>query len=114
MTYDQRPTTTLSEWLSLREAADARARSVAAEDAIARALPVDRPLRMVDLGSGTGSNIRHLSLRLPGPQAWLAVDRDALLLAGAPSGVETRSRELGSLEDDLFAGRHLVTASALL
>ena len=104
----------------LREAADTAARSAPLTRAIADALPLDRPVRVLDLGTGTGSNIRYLSPRLPGPQRWLAVDRDPALLAQAPAQtagceIETRQMELGTLDHpEIFAGRHLVTASALL
>jgi hypothetical protein len=110
----------LSSWLALREPADKGARSAALTQAIAAALPDDRPLRILDLGGGTGSNVRYLSSRLPLPQQWLVVDRDPDLLAevAGPSAdchVDTLCRNLGSLDDPaLFAGRHLVTASALL
>jgi hypothetical protein len=105
----------LAEWLALREPADARARSASITAALAPALPARRPLRILDLGTGTGSNIRYLTPRLPGPQKWLAVDRDASLLAMLPHGVESRRLELGSLDvAELFADRDLVTASALL
>ena len=110
----------LSGWLALREPADIAARSAAMTQAIAEVLPPDRPLRILDLGSGTGSNVRYLSSRLPAPQQWLVVDRDPDLLAemsgaAASSHVETLCRNLGVLDDPaLFTGRHLVTASALL
>src|SRR5689334_19810480 len=93
----------LSSWLSLREAADAGARSVTLTDAIARSL-ADRPqpLRLLDLATGTGSNIRYLAPRLPRPQEWLAIDRDPALLAEvkistAGCRVDTRRLELGPL-----------------
>jgi hypothetical protein len=110
----------LSAWLALREPADAAARSSALTDAVARVLPHTHPLRILDLGSGTGSNVRYLSPRLAGAQEWLLVDRDPDLLAEAPRGnatcrIETRCRNLGALDDaEIFAGRDLVTASALL
>jgi len=105
----------LSDWLALREASDTRARSPRILESLIRALPAARPLRVLDLGSGTGSNIRFLSPRLPGPQEWTAVDRDPDLLAQRPDGVTSICRELGAIDDQaLFAGRHLVTASALL
>ena len=110
----------LSSWLSLREPADIASRSAALTHAIAAVLPYDRPLQILDLGSGTGSNVRYLSSRLPVPQRWLVVDRDAGLLAEVPGPsascrVETLCRNLGALDDPaLFSGRHLVTASALL
>ena len=48
---------------------------------------------------------------------WLLVDHDPGLLAQVPaaSGVETRCLELSTLDDrEIFDGRALVTASALL
>lgn len=123
-------TDSLSTWLALREAADAAARSAGLTQEIAEVLagataPLSsaasaRHVRILDLGSGTGSNLRYLSARLPLPQEWLLVDRDPVLLAQAPSEradirIETRQMELGALDDSaIFAGRHLVTASALL
>ena len=110
-------TESLSEWLSLREAADAAARSTTLLAALVDALPAP-PLRIVDLGTGTGSNVRYLSARLPRPQEWLVVDRDALLLEELRQRVDVslivRAANLGALTEDLFAARHLVTASALL
>src|SRR5580693_3855877 len=97
-----------SRWLALREPADILARSAALTEAIAARLPPGRPLRILDLGSGTGSNVRYLSSRLPVPQQWLVVDRDPDLLAevsaqSADCRIETSCRNLGSLDDpDLF------------
>ncbi len=116
----------LSAWLALREPADTAARSAALTQAIIAALPPDRPLQILDIGSGTGSNVRYLSSRLPAPQHWLLVDRDPDLLAEASGRsanchIETLCRNLGAPDNlanpadpALFSGRHLVTASALL
>lgn len=110
----------LADWLSLREAADASARSVALVTALVDVLPTGRPVRVVDLGTGTGSNVRYLAPRLPSPQEWLVVDRDPDLLSRIElppvinMHVETRAADLGYLMSDLFVGRDLVTASALL
>jgi len=134
----------LSTWLQLREPADAAARSVELASAMAAALPTDEPVRVLDLACGTGSNLRYLAPRLPPRQRWLVVDRDRVVLDrlpaltsawGAASGydvgvdstgclirrdpfechVEARCLDLGLLDDaGIFAGRHLVTASALL
>jgi SAM-dependent methyltransferase len=107
----------LADWLALREAVDHVARSASSANmrALVDALPGARPLRVLDLGTGTGSNIRYLSPRLPSPQSWVAVDRDAHLLARLPAGVTTRCLELGDLgAPGLFDQVHLVTASALL
>jgi hypothetical protein len=111
-------TDSLADWLALREAADAAARSAEVLSAVAAALPTRRPLRVVDLGTGTGSNVRYLAPRLPRPQDWLVVDRDPQLLDELTRRVDvplaTRATNLGSLTDDLFTGRDLVAASALL
>lgn len=80
--------TTLSEWLRLREAADAKSRSAALADAITAALPQDRSVSVLDLGTGTGSNFRYLVERLPPQQRWLVVDRSEILLRD----LELRSR----------------------
>lgn len=101
-------------WLALREPADTRARAASVAQAVIAALPAASPLRCLDLASGTGSNVRYLTPRLPQPHEWLAVDRDADLLAQQPPGVSTRAIELGTLDPRIFEGRHLVTASALL
>jgi hypothetical protein len=154
----------LSVWLRLREQRDWKARSVALTEAIVATLPDDRPVGVLDLATGAGSNLRYLVQRLPTHQRWLLIDRSAALLSEAetrtrawaaergyavhPSNeggvgfsaadasaeaispaaqgfsiaarhldchVEMRVQNLGTLDDSsMFAGRHLVTASALL
>jgi hypothetical protein len=134
----------LSHWLHVREPADVMARSEALTRAIAEKIVPGERLSLLDLGTGTGSNIRYLAERLRGRQRWLGVDRSAGLLAelyerttswAATSGyeawtdgrrsvvrgpefecdIETQEGDLGTLDDPrLFAGRHIVTASALL
>jgi SAM-dependent methyltransferase len=119
----------LSDWLALREPADAAARSVALTRAIVDRLPRDRPPRIVDLGTGTGSNVRYLASHLPAESHWLLVDRDSALLSEATRRlkearkgredrkgkvVETREMNLGALDPAIIEGRDLVTASALL
>ena len=133
-----------STWLALREPADVAARSADVTRAIVDVLGRHSHLNILDLGSGTGSNVRYLAGYLPAPQRWLLVDRDPTLLAEAPArtctwgaargyevttdndvfvirgrqmdcSVETRCLDLGGLADgQIFSGRHLVTASALL
>jgi hypothetical protein len=107
----------LADWLALREAVDHASRSAALTRAVSDALPSARPLCIVDLGSGTGSNVRYLAPRLPSPQHWLLVDRDASLMEQAKHAtrlVETRTMDLGAFDGSIVAGAHLVTASALL
>jgi hypothetical protein len=103
----------LAEWLALREPVDAASRSLDLTRAVADARPGDRPLRIVDLGCGTGANVRYLTPHLPGAHEWLLVDKDPSVLAHAPH--ETRQLDLGARDaPEIFAGRDLVTASALL
>jgi hypothetical protein len=108
------------DWLALREPADHAARSADLTCAILDALPCDRPLRILDLAAGTGSNLRYLldaGSEPPPPREFLLVDHDPLLLARVPemAGVETRCMDLSMLDDGtIFEGRDLVTASALL
>jgi hypothetical protein len=113
-----------AEWLALRAPADHAARSVSLTRALADALPREKALRILDLAAGTGSNLRYLA----GPfleagadprvrPDWLLVDHDPALLAQVPKtpGVDTRCMDLASLDDrEIFDGRTLVTASALL
>jgi SAM-dependent methyltransferase len=68
------------DWLALREPYDAASRSAEVGAAAARWRPPGRRLRVIDLGCGTGANIRWLAPRLGGDQDWEAVDRDAALL----------------------------------
>ncbi|ALG11282.1 class I SAM-dependent methyltransferase [Kibdelosporangium phytohabitans] len=109
-----------AEWLSLREDADAVARSVELAEPL-RAHLGDRPGLIVrDLGCGIGSMGRWLADRLPGPQHWILHDRDPGLLSRAVAGMPRTVTVTGELQDitqlratDL-SGTSLVTASALL
>lgn len=70
-------------WLALREPADHVARDPALLAALAEAL-ADRPaIEVVDLGCGTGSNLRAVAPHLGPVQAWRLVDHDPALLAAA-------------------------------
>jgi len=102
-------------WLALREPADAAARSAALASFAMSGLET-AALRILDLGGGTGANIRYLSPRLRSPQHWTLVDNDPALLERAPAFAETHSADLNTVVNDntLFEGCRLVTASALL
>ncbi len=108
------------EWLSLREPADAGARSVELADRLGRRLATAGSLVIHDLGGGSGAMGRWLAPRLPGPQHWIVHDRDEdlleLALADTPDSatVEARPSDITRLTLDELAGASLVTASALL
>jgi SAM-dependent methyltransferase len=71
------------EWLALREASDHRSRDGLLAMALADQLQSKPLLRIVDLGCGTGSNIRATYAALGREQHWTLVDYDARLLAAA-------------------------------
>ena len=70
-------------WLALREPADHRARNAAVRDAAIAHLAGKSAPRLVDLGCGSGSNLRALASHLPSGQIWRRVDADPLLLQAA-------------------------------
>ena len=101
-----------ADWLALRAPADAAAR---APEPLARLeeWAAGRPLRVVDLGCGTGATHRALAGRLPGAR-WTLVDSDPDLLAlAAETGAEIRRLDLARDAEDAVAEADLVTASAL-
>ena len=72
------------EWLGLREPLDVRSRSAklaaTLAEAVRRTESRDLPIQVVDLGAGTGANLRYLAPLLGGSQDWLLADRDPSLL----------------------------------
>ncbi|WPL16955.1 hypothetical protein Thiowin_01937 [Thiorhodovibrio winogradskyi] len=113
-----------TDWLSLREPVDHRSRSAPVLAAVTRWAAGRDQLPVVDLGCGSGSNLRYLLPRLPGLQHWVCIDQDAELLerlvATAPdssrlAGLSTRLGSLRALDAlaDIEAST-LVSASALL
>ena len=71
------------EWLDLREGADHRSRNRKLERALAKHFDGWRPVTVVDLGCGTGSNLRATSPLLGPEQYWTLVDHDQALLDAA-------------------------------
>ncbi|MGO8916152.1 MAG: hypothetical protein ACLQJR_09615 [Stellaceae bacterium] len=70
------------DWLRLRAPVDRAARDPTLMRRFAAALrrPADRPLRLIDLGAGTGANARALAPIIDGDQDWLLADDDPALL----------------------------------
>jgi SAM-dependent methyltransferase len=105
------------DWLTLREAADADARSAVVTESIISVLRARDHVRVLDLGCGSGSNMRYLARRLSNAD-WHLVDHDPLLLAAArtstDSRVTTSVADLQTVDARLIDGCDLVTASALL
>jgi SAM-dependent methyltransferase len=122
------------QWLTLREPADHLARDAqlthAADRWLTRRATPARPLEtrrtLVDLGCGSGSNLRYLAPRLHGAQHWRLIDHDAELLAqarlrceqltsadGQPIHLESHTASLADTWKHGLQGADLVTASAL-
>ena len=121
-----------SDWLTLREPYDHAARAkpllaalagwAVSRGSLAPPTASGGPLTIVDLGSGTGSNLRGTSPHLPVAQAWTLVEYDPRLIeAGTPglgtlpAGVTARYVEhdlAADLDGAVPAGTDLVTAAA--
>jgi hypothetical protein len=100
-------------WLDLRERFDRAARSVELMRRFAALLP-PRP-RLVDLGAGSGGNVRALAPFLPGAR-WRLVDNDGALLALARarcSDVVCERRDLARELEAAIDDADGVTAAAL-
>lgn len=111
-----------ARWLALREPADRHARSTALADDLQRwvARLDARDACAIDLGCGTGANVRFLAPRVGGVRRWVGVDdAPALLEAFARSlpdveaGVHLMDLSRGLTSLDTFEAR-VFTASALL
>ncbi|MCB1254191.1 MAG: hypothetical protein KDB39_13330 [Austwickia sp.] len=126
-----------ADWLALRRALDERARAAADGllTQVAEALTgppggldasggtlAPAPVRVVDVGAGTGANRAYLEPRLPFPTEWTLLDHDPALLAAPDNdgtrrvlgGVEQLAQVLAGLAADAPAQPRWVTCSALL
>ncbi len=127
------------DWLDLREPVDHRSRNRKLAHALAAHFDGWRPITVVDLGCGTGSNLRATAPLLGPEQYWTLVDHDPSLLDVASKRLTTwadgadaqdarlvlfkgakritvefrRANLAGDLEGALGPSTNLVTASAL-
>jgi hypothetical protein len=95
-----------AQWLALREPADHRARDVSLRDKVvhdithmARVRP--GPINLVDLGCGSGSNLRALAPHLPATQHWTLVDYDPALLNAAKAALMQWADKIVSEQETL-------------
>lgn len=111
-----------ADWLQLREPIDHRSRASTLEARLLPALPSTDRLSVLDLGSGCGSNLRHLAPVIGGPQHWTLLDHDPRLLDQAlrtrpdlaALSLDTRCLDLAEPAGLGLARPDLVTASAWL
>ena len=88
-----------AEWLALREPVDHRARNEAVREAALEMFDGRNEASLVDLGCGSGSNLRALASFLPRIQTWRLVDYDPKLLAAARAAL-TEWADSVETEDD--------------
>jgi hypothetical protein len=111
-----------SDWLALREPYDHAARAKPLLAALAAwAGPRDR-LSIVDLGSGTGSNLRATSPHLRAAQSWTLVEHDSRLIEDGTGALDalpanvtawySRCDLAGDLAAAIPTGTDLITAAA--
>ncbi len=104
-----------AQWLALREPADHRARDVSLRDKVAHDLAHlarvrPGPINIVDLGCGSGSNLRALAPHLPATQHWALVDYDPALLSAAKAALMQWADKIVSEQEMLVVlknGKHL-------
>ncbi|WP_085316185.1 class I SAM-dependent methyltransferase [Derxia lacustris] len=86
-----------TDWLRLREPWDRAARAAAWPQLDLGVALAGRaaPLTVVDLGCGSGANLRELAPRLGGRQHWRLVDHDAALLAAVPDALARWAADAG-------------------
>jgi hypothetical protein len=108
------------DWLALREPVDHASINAELRRAFLAAIRREGALRLVDIGCGTGSNMRGLAPWLDGGQTWTLLDYDARLLNHAAASAtergiahETRHADLSSADlVPLFAGADAITSAA--
>ncbi|TVR07675.1 MAG: class I SAM-dependent methyltransferase [Salinarimonadaceae bacterium] len=91
------------DWLSLREGADHRSRDPSLLAALSSTFDGREEIDVVDLGCGSGSNLRALAAHLPARQNWRLVDHDAGLLAAARETIAEWADEARRDGDNLEA-----------
>ena len=90
-----------ASWLALREGADHRSRDVGLMGKVEAGIAGKKLVRVVDLGSGTGSNLRATAPRLGPQQEWTLVDYDPALLEQAAKVLSEWADEARAVGDQL-------------
>lgn len=87
-----------ADWLQLREPADAQARAGHLLDVLVESEgrgSAHRFSEILDLGAGTGANLRYLAPRLGCGQRWRCIDQDLTLLSQLPGLTANWARRAG-------------------
>jgi SAM-dependent methyltransferase len=90
-----------ADWLALREPVDLRARAPALSEILRDRLAHRRSVSVVDLGCGTGANLRATAPLLGRRQRWRLVDHDQALLDAAAARLSNWADRVESIGDSL-------------
>lgn len=99
------------EWLRLREGADRAARNSDIANAVAARFALRDDIRVIDLGCGTGANLRATASLLPNRQTWRLIDNDAQLLSIARQQIAHWADQTESDGDTLVVKKGHATIS---
>lgn len=91
-----------ASWLDLREPADHRSRNEELARLVTRHLGGLSPIRVLDLGCGTGSNLRATAPLLGAEQHWTLIDHDPRLLDAAVTRLATWAGDWERQKDSLL------------
>jgi SAM-dependent methyltransferase len=91
------------EWLALREPVDHASVNSRVREALRRHFTRHTSIRVVDLGCGTGSNVRGTAGALGRRQTWTLVDYDPKLLKAAAFRLENLDRGMRTKSGVRFA-----------
>lgn len=94
-----------AEWLGLREPLDHASRAPEVAKCVADYFAASPSVSVVDLGCGTGSNLRATFALLPDVQHWLLVDYDLKLLEAARARLETWADSIEDGADGLSVNK---------
>jgi hypothetical protein len=95
----------LAHWLALREPVDHRSRNRRLFNSV-RARFAQRPfVTVIDLGAGSGSNLRATAAALPPRQRWILVDHDPVVLAAARDTIAGWADKVVKNADTLELGK---------
>lgn len=98
------------EWLALREPIDHASVNAQVRNALKSRLAGRDNIRVVDLGCGTGSNLRGTFDALGPHQAWTLVDYDPKLMVAA----HDRLIDFADMSQEVGAGLHIVKGSHVI
>ena len=89
------------EWLGLRESVDQRSRNATLATALRAAFAGVRGVRVVDIGCGTGANLRATAPLLGTEQDWTLLDNDMALLDAARHTIAAWANEAEAIPGGL-------------